>query len=200
VMANSTEHPWGPIHLIESFDDIGTFQSKYSFTNAVLYNNHTIVLKFDTNSIQNERIKQIILEGLVKQNISERDYVFDATANRDTCNSENCSFIVSISNNLNLPVQQEDTFLTNINNQENIKNKSKCNLASINSNFSETTTIKISENSCKDNHCFLTAYNINKHQNFFSMMVDLDESGRVHLSYLVMQEPMSIYVRVELTC
>ena len=201
IWINSTEKK-GLSELIGSFEGVKTFSeksvNKFGFTDAILHeDNGLIVLKFDKESIRDENIKQIILGGYVRKNVSELDYSYrDNSRYTETCNQKGCTFIFNISNNLDLPVYQWEEVLINFNNR-NIENRSNCKFENLISNFSIDG--KMRDGFCSGDSCELYIRDIIRRKDIFKMQLYVDEDN-VWLHHIDIKEPIQVNAKVELIC
>jgi len=192
------------LELISGFEAIKTFSersgNKFGFTDAILHEeNGLLILKFDKKAIQNENIGQIVLKGYVRMNVSELDYSYlPNSIPTETCNQSGCTFIFNISNNLDLPVYQEEKVIVNLNNR-NIKNNSNCKFANLISNFPVNDSARKLDSTCSTDSCRIWIQDIEKRRNTFAMELFVSE-GIVRLYYIHTKEPIQVKVQVELIC
>ena len=199
ILINSTKENRVPV-LIESFDEIKNFQkkteNKFSFTDIILYEEKgTLLLKYNPKTIKDEDIKTIILEGYIKQNMSNLDYSYDST---DYCNAEGCNLTFNIKNNLDLPVYHNEHTIVNLNNRD-ITNTSKCRLTHIASDYPTDDNISERGNHCSGTFCELDIIDVPFDKTIFALKVFLHEDV-VRLKFIDIKKPIDINVQANLVC
>ena len=191
-----------PQNFINSFEEIRKFDKKdkkYSFTRAVLYEDRGLInLKFNKETIKEEKINQILLDGYIKENITSLDYRFyDNTFYREACKDQQCSFLLNITNNLDLPVFQREYLLTNLR-ERGINNISECKFSDVISDFNgenrETRDV-----GCGGNLCVLDIYDFDKHKEIFTMKLIVD-GETVRLLNIEINEPIQVSTQFNLRC
>jgi|GEM_PF-3998874 len=203
IFVNSTKEKGIP-ELIGSFEDIKTFQkksgNKFSFTDVILDEGKgSLILKFNRETIKDEGITQIILEGFVRKNTSELDYSYhDNSRLSNTCNQYGCTFIFNITNNLNLPVYFEEYTLINFKNLK-ITNKSNCRFVNATGNFPLNSNIRMIDSPCHGYSCELQTLDVTSGKYVFYMRLYLD-GDVVTVHRINIEKPIKVNAQFELVC
>ncbi len=190
--------------FITGFENIKNYNKqstkKYSFISLDIDEiSNLIRLNFDKNNIKKQKIKEIVLEGFVKENITKLDYdYYDNSETYDVCYETGCKFVFNITNNLKLPVYQEEDTIINFQNT-NVYNKSRCRFVNVTSNFPLKGDRVMLDPACKGNSCELTIRDLIKGERIFEMELYLEEDI-VTLAYLEMKEPIQVYAEFDLIC
>jgi len=147
-----------------------------------------------------KKIKEIILRGYTKANISKENYSYSNNLeSRDICSSEECSIKFNITNNLGSPVSQTGGYLFNLTNR-GIANYSICRFTTVNSGISSSGNVSIVETNCDNRiYCELEMINKNKREIIFAMHLSIGEDI-VKLDYINIKEPIKVNPVFKIQC
>src|SRR3989344_359429 len=190
INLNSTK---GIIPLIKSFEGAKTFKDEgFGFSNVIIdESKRLIVLKFDEKNIKNKNIKQIILEGYIKKNMSELDYLYeDNSRYGEVCNEKECNLKININNSLNLPVYQYEDESLILFDYSKIENKSNCKFNEVTYDFNPKNNIRVNP-SCDGNSCEIRGWDTNLKKEVFFINLYID--GKVvKSSHIWMNIPINV--------
>ena len=198
INLNSTK---GIIPLIKSFEGAKTFKDEgFGFSNVIIdESKRLIVLKFDEKNIKNKNIKQIILEGYIKKNMSELDYLYeDNSRYGEVCNEKECNLKININNSLNLPVYQYEDESLILFDYSKIENKSNCKFNEVTYDFNPKNNIRVNP-SCDGNSCEIRGWDTNLKKEVFFINLYID--GKVvKSSHIWMNIPINVNANFNLVC
>ena len=154
-------------------------------------------MRYNYNSIKEEGIREVILRGYIKKNMSNLDYSYhDNSHMSDACNKNGCNLIFDINNGLGLPVHQKDETLINLNNQA-ITQPNKCQFTKAafmpHENLEPYYT-------CEGRSCDIQLRDNKKMKDIFRMVVYIEESNVVRLDRIDFSERQNVNAFIEIKC
>ncbi len=162
-------------------------------------NKKVVIIRFDPSIMKNEKIKEFVIQGYVKKNISDLTFRYwDNTVYSDVCSRSECILEFNISNGESKPIHfKEETFL-NLNNLQ-IENKTNCHFSDVISDFTLGNESRFNNLGCSKNDCDFEIFSFKAREAVFRSRFSISD-GIVRLINLDILSPINVSSEVKISC